>query len=118
MIAEDIDDSRSVMKRWLQAHGFAVIEAVDGQQAVELARQKCPDLILMDLNMPRLDGLAATEKIRECRDMCREVLILAITAYDTYGMKEAALQAGCDGYVTKPLDFERLDAILGRMLGG
>jgi len=83
---------------------------------VELVKQDCPDLILMDLNMPEMDGLEATERIRECRELCGGVVILAITAHDTYGMKEAALEAGCDGYLTKPIDFDRLETILGRLL--
>jgi two-component system, cell cycle response regulator DivK len=116
LVAEDFDDTRILLKRVLLSGGYRVVEAVNGREAVEYVKQDCPDLILMDLNMPEMDGLEATEQIRECRELCKDVVILAITAHDTYGMKEAALEAGCDGYLTKPIDFDRLDTILGRLL--
>jgi CheY-like chemotaxis protein len=116
LVAEDFDDTRVMLKRVLLTSGYRVVEAVNGREAVELVRQDCPDLILMDLNMPLLDGLAATEQIRQCKELCRDVTILAITAYDTYGMKEAALEAGCDGYLTKPLDLDNLQKIIDRIL--
>ena len=105
-----------MIKRMLQTNGYRVVEAANGQEAVELTGQDCPDLILMDLNMPLMDGLEATEQIRECRGLCSDVVILAITAHDTYGMKEAAIAAGCDGYLTKPIDFKNLEKILDRLL--
>ncbi|HWT02536.1 MAG TPA: response regulator [Pyrinomonadaceae bacterium] len=116
LVAEDFDDTRVLLKRVLLTSGYRVVEAVNGREAVEYVKQDCPDLILMDLNMPEMDGLEATEQIRECRELCKDVVILAITAHDTYGMKEAALEAGCDGYLTKPIDFDRLETILGRLL--
>jgi two-component system, cell cycle response regulator DivK len=116
LVAEDFDDTRALLRRVLQTSGYRVVEAVNGREAVDLVKQDCPDLILMDLNMPEMDGLEATEQIRECRELCKDVVILAITAHDTYGMKEAALEAGCDGYLTKPIDFDRLETILGRLL--
>jgi len=105
-----------MIKRMLQTNGYRVVEAANGQEAVELTREDCPDLILMDLNMPLMDGLEATEQIRQCRDLCSDVVILAVTAHDTYGMKEAALEAGCDGYLNKPIDFKNLEKILDRLL--
>ena len=116
MVVEDSDDIRLMLRRSLELSGYRVIEAINGQQAVELVRQTCPDLILMDLNMPLMDGLAATEQIRQCREVCENVPILAITAYDTYGMKDAALEAGCSGYITKPIDFDRLERIISGIL--
>ena len=116
LIAEDYDDSRKMIRKALELYGYSVVEACDGREAVELTRRQCPDLILMDLNMPQLDGLAATEQIRECKELCENVTILAITAHDTYGMKEAAMEAGCDGYLTKPINFERLETIIARLL--
>lgn len=68
------------------------------------------------LNLPQMDGLAATERIRECQEQWTNVPILAITVYDRNGMKEAALEAGCSGYITKPIDFDKLDKILSRFL--
>jgi two-component system cell cycle response regulator DivK len=116
VVAEDFDDTRIMVKQALEMRGYHVLEATNGQEAVEIVQKKCPDLILMDLNMPKLDGLGATEQIRECRTVCEDVPILAITAYDTIGMKDAALKAGCSGYITKPLDFERLEGIISRIL--
>jgi two-component system cell cycle response regulator DivK len=116
LVAEDFDDTRVLFRRVLLTSGYRVVEAVNGREAVELVRQDCPDLILMDLNMPEMDGLEATERIRECRELCKDVVILAVTAHDTYGMKEAALEAGCDGYLTKPIDFDHLQEIIDRIL--
>ena len=116
MVAEDFDDTRTLLRRALELRGYRVVEARDGLEAVKLVEQLCPDLILMDLNMPHLDGLAATEQIRECRELCQTVTIVAITAHDTYGMREAALAAGCNEYLTKPIDFERLGSIVDSML--
>ena len=116
MIVEDFDDTRVMMRKMLEINGYEVVEAANGQEAVELVWQQCPDLILMDLNMPLLDGLAATEQIRQCKELCKNVTILAITAHDTLGMKEAALEAGCDAYMTKPIDFDHLQNIIDRIL--
>jgi CheY-like chemotaxis protein len=116
VVAEDFDDTRIMIRQALEMSGYHVLEAANGQEAVEIVQQKCPDLILMDLNMPKLDGLNATEQIRKCRTACKDVPILAITAYDTIGMKDAALKAGCSGYLTKPLDFDRLEIIINRIL--
>lgn len=116
MVAEDFDDTRKLLRKMLEVNGYLVMEAANGQEAVDLVWKQCPDLILMDLNMPLLDGLAATEQIRQCKELCKDVTILAITAYDTHGMKEAALEAGCDGYLTKPIDFAHLQEIIDRIL--
>ena len=116
MVAEDFDDTRIMLRRMLETNGYEVVEASNGQEAVELVLRQCPDLILMDLNMPLLDGLAATEQIRRCKELCKNVMILAITAHDTHGMKEAALEAGCDGYLTKPIDLDHLQTIVDRIL--
>jgi two-component system, cell cycle response regulator DivK len=116
MVVEDSADTRNVISLTLQEQGYGVITARNGQEAVDIARKSCPDLILMDLNMPFMDGLTATEQIRGCEELCREVPILAITAYDAYGMKDAALEAGCNGYILKPLDLDRLNDIVGRVL--
>lgn len=115
LLVEDSDDSRKVIKLSLELYGYRVMEAHDGQEAVEAARERCPDVILMDLNMPHMDGLAATQFIRECREPCQDVPIVAITAFDVYGMRDAALEAGCNDYITKPIDFELLDETVRRL---
>ena len=115
MIVEDTIDTRLVVSLALQQKGFFVVTAANGEEAVEIAQRAVPDLILMDLNMPRCDGLAATRRIRRHAEL-REVPILAVTAYDTLGMKRAALEAGCTGYLTKPLDFDRLETVVSSYL--
>lgn len=118
LVVDDFEDTRAVLRRMLETHNCRVVEASDGMEAVEMARRACPNLILMDLNMPTLDGLAAAQQIRQCEELCRGVPILAITAFDTYGMREAALEAGCDDYLTKPINVDELDRVLDRLLGG
>lgn len=115
LVVEDSNDTRNVISFSLTKYGYKVLTAVNGQEAISVALLERPDLILMDLNMPLMDGLAATEQIRKHREL-RKVPILAVTAHDTYGMKEAALEAGCNGYIKKPIDFNRLDMILRRIL--
>ena len=78
--------------------------------------RECPDLVVMDLNMPVMDGLAATERIWELRDRCGDVSIIAVTAFDTYGMREAATEAGCDAYPLKPLALDELEAVVAGLL--
>lgn len=117
MLVEDFDDTRQMVKRLLELGGYNVIEAANGQQAIELAQAVRPDLILMDLNMPVLDGFTATLRIRE-HEPTREVPIVAITAYDTREFRSAASAVGCNEYLAKPLDFEQLMQTLGRLLPG
>jgi CheY-like chemotaxis protein len=107
-----------VLRHALASYGYQVIEAGNGREAVEAALSECPDLVLMDLNMPVLDGLAATERIRELRERCGNVPIVAATAYDTYGMREAAFEAGCNAYLLKPLDLDELEAVIAGLLFG
>lgn len=101
LIAEDHEDSRDALKTLLDAFGYRVVEAGNGREAVDLALAERPDLILMDMMMPRVDGFQATREIRMVEGL-RDVPILALTAME--GARERALQAGCDGLVPKPLD--------------
>ena len=104
-----------MMRRLLEMAGYSVVEASDGEQAVELAVQKRPALILMDLSLPKLDGLAATRQIRQHRGV-RKIPIVAVSAHDSPESRSEALEAGCDEYVTKPIDFDQLDRLLKRFL--
>ena len=104
-----------MMRRLLEMAGHNVIEATDGEQAVEVALREHPDLILMDLSLPKLDGLAATRRIRESEDL-RDVPIVAVSAHDGTESREAALAAGCNEYVTKPIDFDQLNNLINRFL--
>lgn len=117
LVVEDFEDSRFMLRRLLEIAGYRVVEASDGEQAVELAVQKRPALILMDLSLPKLDGLAATRKIRQHQTI-RKVPIVAVSAHDAPESRIEALEAGCDEYVTKPIDFDNLNALLKRFLSG
>ena len=112
LVAEDSQDTRIMLKRAFELKGYRVFEAEDGQQALDKARRHRPSLIIMDLNMPVLDGLEAVKNFRELESEGERVPIIAITAYDVYGMEEAALEAGCNTYLSKPLDLEEFDRAL------
>jgi len=115
LLVEDFEDSRYMMRRLLEMAGHTVVEATDGEQAVELAIQQRPAVILMDLSLPKLDGLSATRRIRKERGL-RHVPIVAVSAHDGPESRADALAAGCDEYVTKPIDFDQLHALLKRFL--
>lgn len=115
LVVEDFEDSRFMMRRLLEMAGHKVIEATDGEQAVKVALREHPDLILMDLSLPKLDGLAATRQIRQRQDL-RDVPIVAVSAHDGAESRDAALAAGCNEYVTKPIDFDQLDILIRRYL--
>ena len=115
MVVEDYDDTRLMLKQVLEAKGYRVLEAVNGRQAVEVARRERPDLILMDLDLPILDGIAATNGIRK-EAMLRHIPIVAVTAYPMSFTRVKAFAQGCDGYLNKPIDFDDLDDILSRYL--
>jgi len=116
LVVEDFEDNRFMMKRLLEMSGYRVIEAVNGQEAVDLAGSESPDVILMDLSLPVLDGLTATRRIRENAAL-RKVPIVAVSAHDTADFHADALAAGCNEYMTKPIDFEQLEHLLGRLAG-
>jgi two-component system cell cycle response regulator DivK len=115
LLVEDFEDSRFMMRQLLEMAGYNVVEATDGEEAIELAVAKQPELILMDLSLPKLDGLAATRRIRQQRGLS-EVPIVAVSAHDSPGLRSEALAAGCDEYVTKPIDFDQLSSLLTRLL--
>ena len=115
LVVEDFEDNRFMMRRLLEMSGYRVVEAVNGEQAVEVAATERPDLILMDLSLPKLDGLAATRRIRQSNGL-REVPIVAVSAHDTSDFHADALAAGCNEYVTKPIDFDQLESLLKKLL--
>jgi len=112
LVAEDSLDTRIMLKRAFELKGYRVFEAEDGQQALDMARRYRPSLIVIDLNMPVLDGLETVKTFREHERSGDHTPIVAITAYDVYGMEEAALETGCNHYLSKPLDLEELDRTL------
>ncbi len=115
LVVEDFEDNRFMMRRLLEMSGYRVVEAVNGEQAVETAARERPDLILMDLSLPKLDGLAATRRIRQHDELARTPIV-AVSAHDTTDFHADALAAGCDEYVTKPIDFDQLESLLKRLL--
>ena len=114
LVVEDFEDNRFMMRRLLEMSGYQVVEAVNGNQAVERAASDRPDIILMDLSLPQLDGLAATRRIRT-QEGSRRVPIVAVSAHDSADFHAEALAAGCNEYVTKPIDFDQLVHLLDRL---
>lgn len=116
MVVDDNESMREIIGMHLRGHGYEVVEAADGSQAVELARRKCPALILMDINMPVMDGLEATRLIRAIKELCR-MPIVAISAYGDGGdNRRDALAAGCDEYISKTKGITELPSIVERHL--
>ena len=115
LLVEDNEMNRDMLSRRLERKGFDICLAVDGEEAVELATIESPDLILMDMNLPKIDGYEATRRIKANDDL-DDVPIIALTAYAMKGDKEKALAAGCDDYDTKPVDFSRLQQKIALLL--
>ena len=115
MVVDDDEDIRQMMRVLLEEDGYGVLEAENGQRAVDIAQSVSPNLILMDLSMPVLDGFAATRRLRELSHVS-DVPIIAITAFDTPEHRHDASAAGVNEYLTKPIDFARLDKLLDRFL--
>jgi len=106
-LVEDSEMGRDMLARRLARRGYEVVLAVDGGQGVALAHTEAPDLILMDMNLPVLDGSEATRQLRTA-PATRSIPIIAFTAHAMSGDREKALEAGCDDYDTKPIELERL----------
>jgi two-component system cell cycle response regulator DivK len=115
LVAEDHEDTRFLLKTLLNFRGLAVVEATNGEEAIEVAGRERPDLILMDGSLPLLDGCTATRRMRAL-DPLREVPIVFLSGHADQASQAAARDAGCDEYMTKPLDTEQLDRILNRRL--
>jgi CheY-like chemotaxis protein len=114
LIVEDVADVRAMMKTLVETYGYEAIIADDGYEAIEKVREHQPDLILMDLMMPVLDGVMATSIIRNIEGKT-EIPIVALTAYNDIYQKKA-MAAGCDAVITKPLNFDRLEPLLNHYL--
>ena len=116
LVVDDFDDTRLLLRTWLSKKGFRVIEAENGNQAVAAAQSHQPDFIIMDLEMPELDGLSATRQIRELEQFPR-VPIVAVSAYGADEYRSQALDAGCDEYVSTPFDPEELEKLIRSFIG-
>lgn len=115
LIVEDADDARLFMRLALEQFGYIVFEAEDGEKALAVAERVRPDIILMDLSLPIMDGITATQKIRETDGM-NAVTVIAVTAHQGTDFREGAKDAGFDAYVTKPIDIDSLDELMRGLL--
>jgi CheY-like chemotaxis protein len=115
LLVEDTEDNRFMMRRLLEMTGYRVIEAMNGEEAVKLAKSESPNLILMDLSLPVIDGLAATRLIRKLPNS-ESTPIIAVSAHDTSDFQSEAIEAGCNTYVTKPVDFNELEQLIAELL--
>jgi CheY-like chemotaxis protein len=116
LVVDDSADHLAMLSLDLQQEGYRVVTATNGEEAVSVATSTQPDLILMDISMPTLDGLGATRRMRE-NGALRVIPIVAVTAFGTEGFQRAAYDAGVAGYLTKPIDFDRLHQLVARLLG-
>jgi CheY-like chemotaxis protein len=117
LVAEDDDDNRLVMKMLLELRGYRVVVAANGLETLDVAARERPDLILMDLRMPQLNGLAATRQLRQHSDAhLRCVPIIALSAYDPAQQRNVALAAGCDEYAIKPINYDLLEQLIKDLL--
>ena len=116
LLVEDNEMNRDMLSRRLIRRGFQVVFAVDGQQGVDLARSERPDIILMDMSLPVIDGWEATRRVK-ADDATRSVPVIGLTAHAMAGDREKAIEAGCDDYDTKPVELDRLISKIERLLG-
>ena len=107
LLVEDNEMNRDMLSRRLIRNGYEVVIAVDGQQGVDMALSERPDLILMDMSLPVIDGWEATRRIK-ANDATRAIPVIALTAHAMAGDREKAMEAGCDDYDTKPVEISRL----------
>jgi CheY-like chemotaxis protein len=115
LVVDDSADHVAMLSLDLQQQGYRVVTATNGEEAVSVAAYTVPNLILMDVSMPQLDGLGATRRIRE-QDALRDIPVIAVTAFGTEGFQRAAYDAGVAGYLTKPIDFNRMHRLVARLL--
>lgn len=108
LVAEDSHDTRRMLKRAFELKGYRVLEATNGLEALDLTKQYKPSLLIIDLNMPELDGFETIRLVRKLKEG-EDVPIVAITAFDVYGMEQAVIDQGCNEYLTKPFDLHELD---------
>ncbi len=115
LVVDDVVDNLTLISLDLQQQGYRVVTASDGEKAVHVAGLTKPDIIIMDIAMPGADGLEATRRLRG-DDELRRIPVIALTAYDTGGFRRAAADAGFDGYLTKPINFDRLHELIESLL--
>ena len=116
LYVEDNEDNVYMLSRRLKRKGFDIVVAVDGEQGVEMASTEKPDLILMDLSLPKMDGWTATKRIKSNNDL-KSIPIIALSAHAMEEHKQRAIESGCNDYDTKPVDIERLLSKISAQLG-
>jgi CheY-like chemotaxis protein len=117
LLVEDNEMNRDMLGRRLQRRGFDLLVAVDGAQGVAMAQADAPDMILMDMSLPVMDGWEATRRLKAAPET-RSIPVIALTAHAVSGDREKAIEAGCDDYDTKPVDLDRLLSKIGALLSG
>jgi two-component system, cell cycle response regulator DivK len=115
LLVEDNEMNRDMLSRRLIRRGYEVVFAVDGQQGVDMARSEKPDIILMDMSLPVMDGWEATRRVKS-DEASRSVPVIGLTAHAMSGDREKAIEAGCDDYDTKPVELDRLIEKIERLL--
>ncbi|MEC0227986.1 response regulator [Paenibacillus alba] len=113
LLVEDNEMNRDMLSRRLLRKGYQVVIAVDGQQGIDSAKSECPDLILMDMSLPVLDGWDATRQLKELQET-KHIPVIALTAHAMSSDRDKAFEVGCDDFDTKPVEWERL---LGKIQG-
>lgn len=115
LVVDDTEAVRSVLRAQLKVLGYRVLEAGSGREAVELCVRERPDLVLMDVSMPRMDGLAATRRLRQ-DSQTRDTPVVALSAFHKDDFRECALAAGCNDFVSKPVEMDSLGEVIARHL--
>ena len=116
LVIEDTEDNRQILRDLLTAAGYEIFEATDGATGVAMAAEKRPDLILMDIQLPVIDGYEATRRIK-ADPALRSIPVIAVTSYALSGDEEKAREAGCDGYVAKPFSPRQMLAKVREVIG-
>ena len=116
LYVEDNEDNVYMLSRRLKRKGFEIVIAMDGEKGLEMAQQEKPDLILMDLSLPKMDGWTATKHLKKS-DTTQTIPVIALSAHAMDEHRQSALEAGCDDYDTKPVDMARLLGKIERLLG-
>ena len=117
LLVEDNEMNRDMLSRRLIRNGHEVFIAIDGQQGTDMAMSQLPDLILMDMSLPVIDGWEATRRVK-ANDATRKIPVIALTAHAMAGDREKAMEAGCDDYETKPIEITSLIGKMEKLLGG
>jgi two-component system cell cycle response regulator DivK len=116
LVVEDNPQNRMLVKVVLEFHGYEILEAADGQTGIEMAKNHKPDLILMDIQMPVMDGITAGKIIRDDKET-KDIKMIAVTSFAMLGDKERIMEAGFDHYIAKPINTRELPDLVNRILG-